>query len=220
MRNLRIGLVHALHASIAPVEAAFAEGWPEAETVSLYDQSLYLDYNAVGALNAELSARVGALLKHSAHCRAHAILFTGSLFGAAVEAARLDMEIPVLASYEAMIEVAFRRGARLGLVSTLPDTARLVIEDIRRYSEREELAVELETRLVDGAMQLLQQGDVAGHDAMVAAAAAELAGCDALMLSQFSMAPVLKQLPPALAQRTLTAPAAAVARIRELLQNG
>lgn len=217
MSRPRIGLVHALHASIAPVEAAFAEGWPEAETVSLYDQSLYLDYNAFGGASAEISARVAALLAHSAACGARAILFTGSLFGAAVEAARPQLRVPVLASYEAMIEAAFRRGSRLGLIATVPDTARLMAADIHGYAERQGLACELQTRLVDGAMAALQQGDGQRHDALVAAAATALADCDALLLSQFSMAPVLRQLPENLAARTLTAPAAAVAKIRELL---
>ncbi len=58
----RIGLVHALHASIAPIEAAFDAGWPEAETISLFDQSLYVDYAKVREVTPEIRRRIGALL--------------------------------------------------------------------------------------------------------------------------------------------------------------
>jgi len=219
MTGPRIGLVHALHASMAPVETAFAEDWPQAQTVSLFDQSLYLDYNAAGGMTDEIAERVGALLRHSERCGARAILFTGSLFGAAVETARATMDIPVLASYEAMIQVAFRHGHRLGIVATVPDTARLIADDIERYASAQGYPCELETRLVASAMEALQGGDRPRHDQLVANAAAELKSCDAILLSQFSMAPVLKRLDPDVADRTLTAPAAAVARIRELLRD-
>lgn len=219
MTGPRIGLVHALHASMAPVEAAFVEDWPEAQTVSLFDQSLYLDYNAAGGLTEEIAERVAALLLHSARCGARAILFTGSLFGTAVESARAGMHIPVLASYEAMIQVAFRRGHRLGIVATVPDTARLIADDIHRYASHQGFPCELQTRLVANAMEALQGGDRPRHDQLVANAAADLKSCDAILLSQFSMAPVLKRLDLDVADRTLTAPASAVARIRELLQD-
>ena len=50
----RIGLVHALHASIAPIVATFARIWPEAETVSLYDASLYVDLTNAGGINRQI----------------------------------------------------------------------------------------------------------------------------------------------------------------------
>ena len=90
----RIGLVHALHASIAPIEATFARMWPEAETVSLYDESLYVDFNKAGGMNRQIEQRIEALLRFSAESGAEAILFTGSLFGSTVESARARLDVP------------------------------------------------------------------------------------------------------------------------------
>lgn len=216
----RIGLVHALHASMAPIEAAFKELWPEAETLSLFDQSLYVDYDKVRELTPEIYRRIDTLLHYSASTGAQAILFTGSLFGAPVEKARQSMQIPVLTSYEAMIEDAFAAGPRLGLLATVPDTITMMERDIARYARENGLEFELETRQVLGAMDALQAGNRDRHDALIAEAAAELEDCDALLLSQFSMAPVLKRLPQELKRRTLTSPASAVAKLKRLLRAG
>ncbi len=59
----RIRLLHALHASIAPIEATFARMWPETETVSLYDESLYVDFNKAGGMNPQIEECIETLLR-------------------------------------------------------------------------------------------------------------------------------------------------------------
>jgi hypothetical protein len=56
--------------------------------------------------------------------------------------------------------------------------------------------VELTPRLCEGAFEALMSGDTAAHDAMVAAALAELAArVDVIVLAQASMARVAEGLP-------------------------
>src|SRR3546814_19729643 len=90
----RIGLVHAFQAAILPTEAAFAEAWPEAEPISLYDGSLYADYTARRELTPKIRRRVAGLLRHSAETGAAAILLPGSFFHAPVRAERQTQAIP------------------------------------------------------------------------------------------------------------------------------
>jgi Asp/Glu/hydantoin racemase len=213
----RIGLVHALQASMAPIEAAFREQWPQAETIHLFDQSLYVDYDKVHELTPAIYRRIDTLLHYSASTGASAILFTGSLFGAAVEAAREKLNIPVLTAYEAMIEAAFAAGTRLGLLATLADTVTIMRADIERYARAQGLDYHLDARLVAGAMAALREGDRDTHDRLIAEAAIALSDRDALMLGQFSMAPVLNRLPAELASRVLTSPASAVTKLKRLL---
>ncbi|MDX1594803.1 MAG: aspartate/glutamate racemase family protein [Gammaproteobacteria bacterium] len=219
-RAPRIGLVHALRESIAPIEAAFASDWPEAEPISLFDQSLYVDYARAGALTPELTARVADLLRHSAGCGVRAILFTGSLFGAAVEAARLALPVPVLTSYEALIEAALRTGDRLGVVATVADTLALMQADIERHAARLGRDVAVRGSHVAGAVEAVTSGDRAGHDRLVLDALEDLAadgGCDAILLGQFSMAPVVTRLRSDYPLPVLTATGTALARLRELV---
>ncbi len=211
----RIGLVHALHASIAPIEATFARMWPEAETVSLYDESLYVDFNKAGGINRQIEERIEALLRFSAQSGAQAILFTGSLFGESVEAARARLDIPVLTAYESMIEEAFAgpRGPRLGLLATAEGTLDRMQSDIARYASAGSYEYALEVNRVAGAIDALLWGDRAEHDELVLTAAAELAQCDILMLAQFSMAPVADRIREQLGKRVLTSPGTAVEKL-------
>lgn len=215
----RIGLVHALHASIAPIEAAFVEHWPEAETVSLYDQSLYADFNKSRNLTPEIFQRIESLLRFSEQTGAQAILFTGSLFGDPVEAARAKMDIPVLTAYEAMIEEAFAvaERPRLGMLATAASTVDMMTTDIEEYAAQHKRQYTLDARHVAGAIDALLWGDREEHDELVVAAAAQMIECDALMLGQFSMAPVVKRLPEVPGRHVLTSPGAAVAKLKRVL---
>lgn len=219
IRRPRIGLVHALHASIAPIEAAFLENWPEAETVSLYDQSLYADFNKTRALTPDIFRRIEGLLRFSHETGAESILFTGSLFGDPVEAARKKMDIPVLTAYEAMIEEAFATAKRplLGMLSTAAGTGEMMSADIQEYAAANGREFDLDARYVAGAIDALLWGDREEHDELVAAAAAQMGECDALMLAQFSMAPVAKRLPDVEGRKVLTSPGSAVAKLKSLI---
>ncbi|HEY5789437.1 MAG TPA: aspartate/glutamate racemase family protein [Gammaproteobacteria bacterium] len=215
----RIGLVHALRESIAPIEAAFADTWPEAETLTLFDQSLYVDYARAGGLTPELAARVATLLRRSRRCGARAILFTGSLFGAAVEAVRAELPVPVLTSYEALITCAFSAGTRLGVVATVADTLRLLQEDIAHHAAARGHAADVAGVHVAGAVEALTAGDRPTHDRLVLQALEGLAARgdrDAILLGQFSMSPVAAHLRAGFPVPVLTATATAVRRLREL----
>jgi len=220
-RRPRIGLVHALHASIAPIEAAFVESWPEAETVSLYDQSLYADFNKSRTLTPELFQRIDGLLRFSEQTGAEAILFTGSLFGDPVEAARAKMNIPVLTAYEAMIEEAFAvtERPRLGLLATAASTVDMMSTDIQEYAAEHGRQYDLDACHIAGAIDALLWGDREEHDELVVAAVAQMTECDALMLGQFSMAPVVKRLPEVAGRRVLTSPGAAVSKLKQILKS-
>ena len=74
MTMIRISAVHALTASIAPIEAAFAQHWPAAEVVNLCDESLYTDYARWGCETEEITRRVAALLEYSVQSGAQGIL--------------------------------------------------------------------------------------------------------------------------------------------------
>jgi len=218
--TVRIGTVHALMASVAPIEAAFAQTWPEAEVLSVCDQSLYADYARWGRETTEITRRVTALLEYSAGTGADGILFCGSLFSESVLEARSRMSIPVLTAYEAMIEAAFVVGTRLGLLATVSDTITALERDTRRYADEKGLSFTLESRHVAGAMDALSAGDRPRHDALVAEAAAELENCQGLMLAQHSMGPVRRLIKDVSGRKVLTSPDTAASKLKRLVVEG
>jgi hypothetical protein len=210
----RIALIHAVSVAIEPVRAALAQGWPEAEPANLLDDSLSVDRERAGALTPALASRIGALARYAHGLGARGILFTCSAFGPAIAEAAAALPIPVLRPNEAMFEAAIAHGARIGMVATFAPALDTMLEEFHDEAARCGSQARLEAVVAAGAMDALRAGDEAAHNRLVAEAARGLAGCDAVMLAHFSTARAAAAVRGAIAAPVLTAPDAAVARLR------
>src|SRR5215471_11035981 len=167
----RIALIHALKHSIAPIEAAFAQAWPEARLMNLLDDSLSADLARDGKLNDAMTKRFLALGDYAAATGANAILFTCSAFGPCIEAvARAHAPMPVLKPNEAMIERAVTMGKKIGLLSTFPPTLVSMPPEFPA-------SVQIVPKLADGALAALDRGDRVTHDRLVVEASKDLRDC-------------------------------------------
>jgi aspartate/glutamate racemase len=210
----RIALIHALTLSIAPSVEAFRTLWPEAECVNLLDDSLSIDRQRAGALTPAIAGRIAALASHARACGAQGILYTCSAFGAAIEAVACLSAIPVLKPNEAMFAEALSLGKRIGMLATFePSVASMEAEF---QAEAEGSGATITSFFVPDAMEALQRGDAAAHDALIAEAAQrpEAQEFDALMLAQFSMARARDAVAAVSACPVLTSPHSAVLRIK------
>jgi Asp/Glu/hydantoin racemase len=197
-----------------PVEEAFRRHWPEAERVNLLDDALSVDRNRegpdTGPMSGTISARIAALAQYALGCRADGILYTCSAFGEAIDAVKRTLHVPVLKPNEAMFDEAVKHGKRIGLLATFaPSVPSMAAEFKQRYP-----GVELKTHCIAAAMAALQAGDGQTHDRLCAAAAPKLAGCDAIMLAQFSTARARAAVEKVVACPVLTSPDSAVLRMR------
>ena len=205
-------------AAAGPVAAAFGELWPAADVVNVVDESLYADYVATRVIDDGLVRRLDLLLHYSETTGAHAALFTGSVFGAIVEKARASMAIPVLASYEAMIEAAFAAGPRLAVVTTSLYSMPAITADIGRYAAQHGLTYTLQSRVLDEAREAFRRdGDIKKHFALIAEAAGEFTDCDSLMLGQTSMDPAFALIAPLAHRPVLTPLRTTVLKLRKML---
>jgi Asp/Glu/hydantoin racemase len=208
----RIALVHATPAAVDPIKAAFAESWPEPDLVNLLDDSLSRDRALTPALTDSLFRRFDALGRYAISFGADAILFTCSAFGPAIERVARSVEIPVLKPNEAMFAEAMAIGGTVGMLATFEPSIASMTEE---FEEEAGAAAKLKSVLVPAAMAALQAGRREEHDSLVGKAAAELAGCDAIMLAQFSMAPAAARLRGLIRVPVLTSPASAVAELKK-----
>ena len=78
------------------------------------------------------------------------------------------------------------------------------------------IQLRLKTRTIPAAIAALQKGRAAEHDQLIAAAAAEIGPCDALVLGQFSMARAATGIPATAGRKVLTSPHSAVARLKSI----
>lgn len=219
--KVRIGVVSPTHVAFPTIGDAFARIWPEAEPIRLLDDSLYADFIhgdfTVDELMPDAAfGRVAALLRYSRDTGADGIIFCGSVFGRLVEAGRADIGVPVLTSYEGMIEEGFAAGSRIGIVATTQGTVDCLSGDIERYAAARGLDFSIASRVAEGAFQKKLDGDDDAHDAIVVATAAEVTGCDCLMLGQFSMGLVPAKIAEVPGRPVLTAPHAAVRKMKSL----
>ena len=215
MPTPKICLIHALQASIPPIEEVFKEHWPNAERFNLLDDSLSADVSRDGEITDAMTQRFIDLAGYGAGTGADAILFTCSAFNRCIDAARESVNIPVLKPDEAMIEMAMDYGPRLGLLSTFGPTIASTTEQVQARAAALGVVPELQSRLVEGALSALQAGDGNTHDQLIATSLESLHGCDVIMLAQFSMARaalILETSTP-----ILTSPGTAVAKLRGLL---
>ncbi len=210
----RIALVHALTHSIAPINDAFARDWPEAVRMNLLDDSLSADLGRGGrGLDDAMHARFIALGDYAVSTGADGILFTCSAFGPCIEAvAARHPGLPVLKPNEAMVAQAQAGIGKLGLIATFGPTLVSMPPEFGPD-------IALDTALAEGALDALNAGDGARHDALIAEQAAWLRdkGCTRIALAQFSMARARSACEDASGLPVLTTVDSAVAALRARL---
>ena len=209
----RIALIHALSHSVAPINAAFAEHWPEAQLMNLLDDSLSADLARSSGLDERMTGRFRTLADYAVGTGADGILFTCSAFGPCIDAVAADhAAIPVHKPNEAMIEDAVKRGGRIGLLATFAPTLQSMPAEFPAGTE-------LDCEYVAGALDALNAGDTARHDALAVAAAERLKarGCEVIALAQFSLARAADAIRAAVQLPVLTTPDSAISKLKSLL---
>jgi hypothetical protein len=210
----RITLIHAVQVAIEPIEDAFARHWPEAVRMNLLDDSLSRDRACDPEITPAMYRRFAALAAYAESTGAHAILYTCSAFGPAIDAVRRERAIPILKPNEAMFEAALACGHDIGLLATFAPSLAPMEQEFREAAAAAGRDVKLRSICVPEAMAALAEGDGATHDRLVAAVAPEFAGCDAVMLAQFSTARAREAVSQAVSCAVLTSPDSAVLLLR------
>jgi len=215
----RIALVHAMPVAIEPVAYVFRELWPQARVTHLLDDSLPADLTAAGGITPAIVERFVALARYCEASGASAVLFTCSAFGTAIDAAKGAVRVPVLKPNEAMLEEALAAGTDLALIATFEPSIPSLKREFEDLASSRGIQLKLKTRSVPAAIAALQQGRDSEHDRLIAAAAAEIGPCDALVLGQFSMARAATGIAPRPGRKVLTSPHSAVTRLKRIFSD-
>lgn len=202
--------------AIEPVAHVFREMWPQARVTHLLDDSLPADLTAAGSITPPIVERFVTLARYGVSCGADAMLFTCSAFGTAIEEAAKAVHVPVLKPNEAMLEEALAAGSDLALLATFEPSIPSLKKEFEDLASSRGIRLKLKTRTIPAAIAALQQGHHSEHDRLIAAAAAEVGPCDALVLGQFSMARAAAGIPAAPGRKVLTSPHSAVTRLKRI----
>lgn len=213
----RIVLLHATPVAMAPIQQAFNDLWPEAEIVNLLDDGLTIDRAKEQQLSRTLTDRFVAFGRYGYSMDAQGILVTCSAFGPAIDELAEAVPVPVLKPNEAMFEAALQQGQRIGMLATFGPSLVTMCDEFDRYAAEIGSSATLETVLVPEAIDLLRKGDVASHNRLVAEYAPQLSHCDAIMLAHFSTSRAAEAVRQRVTVPVLTAPHAAVKKMRTAL---
>lgn len=221
----RIALIHGLAESLAPCRAALAEHWPEAYAFDLLDSSLAADRAALGGLDRSFFPRIRtlydyALSAHGGAGRTSAVLFTCSAFGPAIEAVQEIAAIPVLKPNECAFQQAIEPGGTVGLITTFAPSLPALEAELADMAAGLDASVAVRGACAAGALEALQGGDTAKHDALIVAAARSLGAVDRIVIGQFSAARAARAVHDATGLPVITTPDAAVRGLKKLVAIG
>lgn len=214
----RIVLLHATAVAMEPVQAAFKQRWPEARLVNLLDDALSPDRAAEATLTDRMVDRFLSFGRYAHSIGADGILVTCSAFGPAIDRMAAELPVPVLKPNEAMFHAAVAQGNRIGMIATFAPAVGTMTDEFNDYVAQQKSPATLQTVLVEAAMTALRQGDAETHNRLVAAKAPELAGVDTIMLAHFSTSRAEAATQAEVGVKVLSAPGAAVTRMRELVE--
>ncbi|MGL6244254.1 aspartate/glutamate racemase family protein [Pseudomonas sp.] len=214
----RIVLLHATSVAMQPIQEAFARGWPEAEIVNLLDDGLTIDRGRETELSSQMIQRFVDFGRYGYDTGAAGVLVTCSAFGPAIDRMAKVLPVPVLKPNEAMFQAAIAQGKRIGMLATFAPAVSTMTAEFDEYVSRIGSDATLHTIVVEKAIDLLRKGDVETHNRLIAERAPELADCDAIMLAHFSTSRAAEAVRAVVNVPVLTAPDAAVQRMRALIE--
>jgi Asp/Glu/hydantoin racemase len=213
----RVALIHAVTVAVDPIKAAFAELWPDADTVNILDDSLSGDRARDAELTASMRNRIGALGDYALSVGCEAVLFTCSAFGGAIEALARRVDAPVLKPNEAMFDDALTMGNRIGMITTFGPSVAGMEAEFEEQRRAKQSQATLKTVLVGDAMNALKDGDAKAHNQLVAASVDQLEDVDAVMLAHFSTSRAFEAVSQRTKKPVLTSPRSAVLALRARL---
>jgi Asp/Glu/hydantoin racemase len=215
----RVALIHTSFALVDPFTAIFNEMLPDVELVHIVDDWLLKDVRAAGQVTQSVARRMLLYAMGAEAAGADVILNCCSSVSETMDLARQVVSTPIVKVDEPMAEEAARRGGRVGVLATVPTTLAPTARLVARMANAAHSTVSIRQQEAEGAFDALLGGDPARHDRMVLAGIIGLAkDSDVVVLAQGSMARLVPQLDPQVAQCVLSSPRSGIARVKEVLQ--
>jgi Asp/Glu/hydantoin racemase len=203
-----LALLHTAASNVAVFDPLVGELLAGIDHYHVVDESLLREVVANDGVTPFTFERVAAYVEFAQRVGATGVLVTCSSIGAAAEAARSDVSIPVWRVDEPMAVEAGTSASRIGVLATLRTTLDPTTELIRRHAPA---GADVRPLVCEGAFAALQAGRRHDHDAAVRAGAERLVaeGADVVVLAQASMA---RAVDGTLAVPVLTSPRSGVAQ--------
>jgi Asp/Glu/hydantoin racemase len=210
---LKVSLIHAMTASVRPIEQAFQEMAPGVTLLHFMDTGLLpLLQESGGELSPAVTRRFSRLVNLAAESDADVIQLTCSAFNDITKLLQPFHAAKLFRSDEAMLDQALGY-ERVGLVSTVMETPNV----LSNYLKEKTPNIHIESLVNTKAVHFLNEGNIKAHDDLVLDMIQSIDGkVDVIVLSQYSMAHVAQQAKTTVP--ILTGPKATASRCLEYME--
>ena len=214
-----VALVSSTRAVFGPMEAAFREVFPEAQILHILDETLIEDFRREGGLSPHSRQKALRMALTAEEAGVDGILVTCSTLSPSVDDLRPFLKIPIVKIDEPVIEEVVRSAEKIGLLATaetvLKSVEPLVIKKAQDFGRKVSIC-----RFVKGDVWPLLQKDPAAFYRAIAEAATEAAReCQAVILTQVSIAPGRDYVEEKSRNKIYASPIYAVQTLRKVLAN-
>jgi Asp/Glu/hydantoin racemase len=218
-KNPRAALLSSTRAVFTSMEQAFREAFPEAQILHLLDETLLENFREDGGISPRSRRKALQMAITAQESGVDGILVTCSTLSPSVDDFRAFLSIPVVKIDEPVIEWVVQSSRSIALVATadtvLKSVEPLVVEKARRSGRTVSIS-----RVVKKDLWPLLAKDPAGFYREIGEAAAKAAKeCEAVILTQVSIAPGRDYVDPAIRNRVYASPAYAVRELRRILES-
>ncbi len=214
----KLAIIHTAPVNIEPLNALAGELLPTYEVINLMDDSILPHLRNGGTID-DIEDRLTQYARIAESIGAEGILHVCSSIRDLVPRVQQHVAIPIVCIDEAMATTAVRDYERIGVVATLPTTLEPTMGLLQRTAAGVDHPVNLVPVLVEGAFGRLQDGDAAGHDALLVEAFQNLVDdVDVVVLAQASMARVVATLPATMQERFLSSPRLGMEHLKAVLE--
>jgi aspartate/glutamate racemase len=187
----KIALIHATRLAIAPIEKTFQDFWPEANTFNLLDEGLLKDIDSLSSQ--QMNKRFQSLASYATDTGCDAILFSCSVFSDSIDSVKKIFDLPIYKPNEAMLDAIYQLAReKKDLKMVVMGTSQLSVDslssEIGEWSKTNHASIHIEKSFIDKAFELLGQGQMDLHDALIMDAVKKNQNADLIVFTQFSMA--------------------------------
>ncbi len=180
---------HTTVATVIPMKKAFEKRYPDAELISMLDDSVLPEVLANQNMpTKEIIRRLIQYGRIAEEQGASVFVCMCTTLGLAIRKAQEALSIPVISIDGPMLREAVKKGKRIALLITFAPTSKVSKATAQAYAADAGTEVTVDVVLAEGAREALNCGDKDEHDRLIEEKAKEIAGdYDVIVFAQVSM---------------------------------
>lgn len=213
----KVALISSTKAVFGPMEAAFAEIFPEAQIMHILDETLLEDFRREGGLSPHSRAKALQMALIAQRAGVDGILFTCSTLSPAVDDLRPFISAPMVKIDEPVILYLIQNFKEIGLLATAETVLNSVENQLQKISMRLKRQISWHSFVKSDAWPILGKNPEEFYRIMGKYASELAQKHEALLLTQVSIAPAREFARAEAQPKIFAAPYFAARALREIL---